>query len=176
MKQFLNAPTAAVADMVAGLLATSPHLRALEGQHVLLDAQQDPSRVALISGGGSGHEPAHAGFVGPGMLTAAVLGEVFASPSVEAVTQAIRAVSTPPGVLLIVKNYTGDRLNFGLAAEQVRRGGPRRPAERPPPPWRGATRHFSKTCFKKHHKTIPWGQSLQAHTGADGYVRGITPG
>ena len=131
MKQFLNAPTAAVADMVAGLLATSPHLRALEGQHVLLDAQQDPSRVALISGGGSGHEPAHAGFVGPGMLTAAVLGEVFASPSVEAVAQAIRAVSTPPGVLLIVKNYTGDRLNFGLAAEQVRRGGPRRPSERP---------------------------------------------
>ncbi|MEM7376741.1 MAG: dihydroxyacetone kinase subunit DhaK [Pseudomonadota bacterium] len=80
----------------------------------------DASRVALISGGGSGHEPAHAGFVGPGMLTAAVCGEVFASPSVEAVLAGILAVTGESGCLLIVKNYTGDRLNFGLAAERAR--------------------------------------------------------
>ncbi|CAN0606519.1 unnamed protein product, partial [Ectocarpus sp. 12 AP-2014] len=76
--------------------------------------------VALISGGGSGHEPAHAGFVGPGMLTAAVCGEVFASPSVDAVLAGILAVTGDAGCVLIVKNYTGDRLNFGLAAERAR--------------------------------------------------------
>ena len=73
----------------------------------------DKSRVAVISGGGSGHEPAHAGFVGKGMLTAAVCGDLFASPSVDAVLNAIVAVTGDRGCLLIVKNYTGDRLNFG---------------------------------------------------------------
>ena len=73
----------------------------------------------MISGGGSGHEPAHAGFVGQ-MLTAAVCGDVFASPSVDAVLAAILAVTGPQGCVLIVKNYTGDRLNFGLAAERAR--------------------------------------------------------
>ena len=72
----------------------------------------DKSRVAVISGGGSGHEPAHAGFVGKGMLTAAVCGDLFASPSVDAVLNAIVAVTGDRGCLLIVKNYTGDRLNF----------------------------------------------------------------
>jgi dihydroxyacetone kinase len=73
--------------------------------------------VAVISGGGSGHEPAHAGYVGRGMLAAAVAGDVFTSPSPDAILAAIRATAGPRGVLLIVKNYTGDRLNFGLAAE-----------------------------------------------------------
>lgn len=77
----------------------------------------------MISGGGSGHEPAHAGFVGKGMLTAAVCGDVFASPSVDAVLNAIVAVTGDRGCLLIVKNYTGDRLNFGLAAEKAKRYG-----------------------------------------------------
>ena len=72
-----------------------------------------------MAGGGSGHEPAHAGYVGRGMLSAAVCGEVFASPSAEAVLAAIRTVTGAPGCLLIIKNYTGDRLHFGLAAEQV---------------------------------------------------------
>jgi dihydroxyacetone kinase len=80
-------------------------------------------RVALISGGGSGHEPAHAGYVGRGMLSAAVAGDVFTSPSPDAVLAAIHAVTGPPGALLIVKNYTGDRLNFGLAAEMARAEG-----------------------------------------------------
>ena len=76
--------------------------------------------MAVITGGGSGHEPSHAGYVGVGMLTAAVCGDVFASPTVEAVLEAIRAVTGPAGCLLIVYNYTGDRLNFGLAAEKAR--------------------------------------------------------
>ncbi|KAJ6375951.1 hypothetical protein OIU77_000841 [Salix suchowensis] len=80
-------------------------------------------KVAIISGGGSGHEPAHAGFVGEGMLSAAICGEVFASPQVDAILAGIRAVTGPMGCLLIVKNYTGDRLNFGLAAEQAKSEG-----------------------------------------------------
>jgi len=91
-----------------------PHIR------VVVRADWDKSKVALVSGGGSGHEPAHAGFIGKGMLTAAVCGDVFASPSVDAVLAGILAVTGPAGCLLIVKNYTGDRLNFGLAAERAR--------------------------------------------------------
>ncbi|MEL6588398.1 MAG: dihydroxyacetone kinase subunit DhaK, partial [Pseudomonadota bacterium] len=91
-----------------------PHIK------VVYRANWDRSKVALVSGGGSGHEPAHAGFVGTGMLTAAVCGEVFASPSVEAVLAGILEVTGEAGCLLIVKNYTGDRLNFGLAAERAR--------------------------------------------------------
>ena len=77
-------------------------------------------KVALICGGGSGHEPSHIGFVGEGMLSAAVCGDVFASPSLDAVLAGILAVTGKAGCLLIVKNYTGDRLNFGLAAERAR--------------------------------------------------------
>lgn len=77
----------------------------------------------VTAGGGSGHEPAHAGYIGQGMLAAAVLGDVFASPSVAAVLSAILAVSGPLGCCLIVKNYTGDRLNFGLAAERAKAAG-----------------------------------------------------
>jgi dihydroxyacetone kinase len=91
-----------------------PHIR------VVVRSDWTKSKVALVSGGGSGHEPAHVGFVGEGMLTAAVCGDVFASPSVDAVLAAILAVTGPAGCLLIVKNYTGDRLNFGLAAERAR--------------------------------------------------------
>ena len=91
-----------------------PHIK------VVVRADWKLDQVAIISGGGSGHEPAHAGFVGKGMLTAAVCGEVFASPSVEAILAGILAVTGKKGCLLIVKNYTGDRLNFGLAAEKAR--------------------------------------------------------
>jgi dihydroxyacetone kinase len=86
-----------------------------------LSLQETNSRVALISGGGSGHEPAHLGFLGNGMLTAAVCGDLFASPSTASILAAIRFVGAhnKAGVLLIVKNYTGDRLNFGLAAKRA---------------------------------------------------------
>ncbi|MDS9470028.1 dihydroxyacetone kinase subunit DhaK [Paracoccus sp. MBLB3053] len=124
MTQFINRREDIVAEAIDGLVAGSggdlarldgyPHIR------VVLRAHRDPAKVALVSGGGAGHEPAHAGFVGKGMLTAAICGDVFASPSVDAVLAGILAVTGPAGCLLIVKNYTGDRLNFGLAAERAR--------------------------------------------------------
>jgi dihydroxyacetone kinase len=124
MRQFINAREAVVTEAVDGFLRTAgAPLARLDGYphiKVVLRTDWDRSKVALVSGGGSGHEPAHAGFVGQGMLTAAVCGEVFASPSVDAVLAAILAVTGGPGCLLIVKNYTGDRLNFGLAAERAR--------------------------------------------------------
>ncbi len=127
MKHFLNHRDSLVQESLQGLIATSAgRLTRLDGYpqiKVVVRADWNKERVAVISGGGSGHEPAHAGFVGPGMLTAAVCGEVFASPSVEAVLTAIRAVAGRAGVLLVVKNYTGDRLNFGLAAERARQMG-----------------------------------------------------
>lgn len=126
MKKLINRPEAVVEEMVEGMVATYPGLVRLPGQTVVVRADAAAvrdSRVALISGGGSGHEPAHAGYVGRGMLSAAVAGAVFTSPSPDAVFAAIRAVTGPPGALLIVKNYTGDRLNFGLAAEMARAEG-----------------------------------------------------
>ncbi|GFE65986.1 dihydroxyacetone kinase subunit DhaK [Litoreibacter roseus] len=124
MSQFINAKDTLVTDAIEGILETSNGtLARLDGYpHIKVVTRRnwDKSKVALISGGGSGHEPAHAGFVGEGMLTAAVCGEVFASPSVDAVLAGILAVTGPAGCLLIVKNYTGDRLNFGLAAERAR--------------------------------------------------------
>ena len=124
MAQFINAKENLVTEAIDGVLAASggalsrldgyPHIK------VVFRTDWDKSKVALVSGGGSGHEPAHAGFVGKGMLTAAVCGEVFASPSVDAVLAGILAVTGDAGCLLIVKNYTGDRLNFGLAAERAR--------------------------------------------------------
>ena len=125
---FFNNRKQLVNDAIEGILISAPH-----GNLVKLDVDPairivarsdwDKSRVAVISGGGSGHEPAHAGFVGKGMLTAAVCGDLFASPSVDAVLNAIVAVTGDRGCLLIVKNYTGDRLNFGLAAEKAKRYG-----------------------------------------------------
>jgi ATP-dependent dihydroxyacetone kinase len=125
MTQFINSKEKLVTESLDGFLRAcgNANLARLDGfPHIKVIFRTDhkPSRVALISGGGSGHEPAHAGFVGKGMLTAAVCGEVFASPSVEAVLAGILAVTGKGGCLLIVKNYTGDRLNFGLAAEKAR--------------------------------------------------------
>ena len=126
MKKLINHPQNVVPEMMEGLLAIYPHVSLLANHHVLIRSDADEVRdrqVAVVSGGGSGHEPAHAGFVGRGMLSAAVAGEVFTSPNPESIVAAIRAVAGSPGVLLIVKNYTGDRLNFGLAAEIVRSEG-----------------------------------------------------
>ena len=125
MKRFINDRDDVVRESIDGLLMSSAganlcRIDDFPDIKVVLRADWDRGRVALVSGGGSGHEPAHAGYVGEGMLTAAVCGEIFASPSVAAVLSAIVAVTGPPGCLLIVKNYTGDRLNFGLAAERAR--------------------------------------------------------
>lgn len=122
MKSFINSPENVVKEAVQGLLINDKlaMLDRFPEIKVVVRNDWDKSKVALVSGGGSGHEPSHAGFVGAGMLTAAVCGEVFASPSVDAVLSAIMAVTGEAGCLLIIKNYTGDRLNFGLAAEQAR--------------------------------------------------------
>ena len=127
MTHFINSNESLVTDALDGILRTQelcvldgyPHIKVVHRREL------DSSKVALISGGGSGHEPAHAGFVGKGLLTAAVCGEVFASPSVEAVFAGIMAATGDAGCLLIVKNYTGDRLNFGLAAERAKALGKR---------------------------------------------------
>jgi dihydroxyacetone kinase len=126
MRKFVNDPRAVVREMLEGLADLSPGLALLAEEGVILRAGLPPPaarKVAVISGGGSGHEPAHAGYVGPGMLTAAVAGDVFTSPSVDQVLAAIRASAGPAGALLVVKNYTGDVLNFGLAAELARAEG-----------------------------------------------------
>ncbi|CAM3639515.1 dihydroxyacetone kinase subunit DhaK [Rahnella bruchi] len=124
-KFFMNDRKSLINDVIEGVILTSPYknLAKLDVDpaiRVVVRRDWDKKKVALISGGGSGHEPAHVGFVGKGMLTAAVCGEVFASPSVDAVLNAIVAVTGKAGCLLIVKNYTGDRLNFGLAAEKAK--------------------------------------------------------
>jgi ATP-dependent dihydroxyacetone kinase len=127
MSQFINTKETLVTEAIDGTLRTAGgRLARLDGYphiKVVVRTDWDRSKVALVSGGGSGHEPSHAGFVGQGMLTAAVCGEVFASPSVDAVLAGILAVTGKAGCLLIVKNYTGDRLNFGLAAERARAQG-----------------------------------------------------
>lgn len=126
MKKLINDVAAVVPQMLAGLAALDPGLVLLPGGVVAVRADARTAgmdQVSLVSGGGSGHEPAHAGYVGPGMLSAAVAGEIFTSPSTDVVLEAIRAVAGPRGVLLIVKSYTGDRLNFGLAAEIARSEG-----------------------------------------------------
>lgn len=126
MKKLINDPRAVVREMLEGHVALNAGQVLLDGEAVVLRADLGPPearQVALVSGGGSGHEPAHAGYVGAGMLHAAVAGDVFTSPSTDAVLAAIRATAGPAGALLIVKNYTGDRLNFGLAAELARAEG-----------------------------------------------------
>jgi dihydroxyacetone kinase len=126
MKKFINHPEDVVEEMLQGLAVLHPGSARLPGHNALIRADAESTRnqqVAILSGGGSGHEPAYAGYIGAGMLSAAVAGEVFTSPSSDTVYAAIQAVAAKPGALLVVKNYTGDRLNFGLAAEMARAEG-----------------------------------------------------
>ncbi len=126
-KKLLNSVDSAVDSAVEGLLLSNPTLaRICDIPNVVCRRDVEIMKkdfVTLISGGGSGHEPAHAGFIGDAMLTAAVLGNVFASPSVAQILAAIRVCAGRRGVLLIIKNYTGDRLNFGMAMEKARSEG-----------------------------------------------------
>ena len=119
VKKFLNDPDDLVVEALEGLVTASAGRLRLHRDPLWLQsaAEDDTARVALVSGGGSGHEPLHSGFVGPGMLDAAVPGAVFASPTALQVVAAVRGVDRGAGVLLIVKNYTGDVLNFRIAAE-----------------------------------------------------------
>ncbi|NUU22472.1 MAG: dihydroxyacetone kinase subunit DhaK [Streptomycetaceae bacterium] len=124
MKKFLNAPDRVVADALAGLAASRPDLSVDQELCVVTRAGGvRPGKVALVSGGGSGHEPLHTGYVGLGMLDAACAGEVFSSPTPDRILAATQKVSAGAGVVHIVKNYTGDNLNFDMAAELARESG-----------------------------------------------------
>lgn len=126
MKKLINNPRHVLREMLEGFVDLHSGLALLEEEAVVVraDLPVPASRpIALLSGGGSGHEPAHAGYVGPGMLAGAIAGDVFTSPSVDAVLAGIRAAAGPLGAVLVVKNYTGDRLNFGLAAELAQEEG-----------------------------------------------------
>ena len=118
MKKLINAPDDVVTDALAGLAAAHPSLRLdAENKVVIRGDAPRSGKVGLVSGGGSGHEPLHGGFVGYGMLDAACAGEVFTSPVPDQMLAATKAVDGGAGVLHIVKNYTGDVLNFQMAAE-----------------------------------------------------------
>jgi dihydroxyacetone kinase-like protein len=117
MKKLIDAPSEVLADALKGVAAAHPELAVDFADRVVARATTKPGKVALISGGGSGHEPLHSGFVGPGMLDAACAGEVFTSPTPDQMLAAVQTVNTGAGALFIVKNYTGDVLNFEMAAE-----------------------------------------------------------
>ncbi|MEU4692684.1 dihydroxyacetone kinase subunit DhaK [Actinoplanes sp. NPDC023714] len=120
MKKFINDPADVVAEALAGLAAAHPELRVDAAEQYVARADAPRAgKVALVSGGGSGHEPLHGGFVGPGMLDAACPGEVFTSPVPDQILAATKAVDGGAGVVHIVKNYTGDVMNFQLAAEMA---------------------------------------------------------
>ncbi|MFI9271569.1 dihydroxyacetone kinase subunit DhaK [Kitasatospora sp. NPDC052896] len=118
MKKLINSPDTVLVDALTGLAAAHPELAVdLEARVVLRAGGPQPGKVAVISGGGSGHEPLHVGFVGPGMLSAACPGEVFTSPVPDQLLAAARAAHGGAGVVFVVKNYTGDVLNFEIAGE-----------------------------------------------------------
>jgi phosphoenolpyruvate---glycerone phosphotransferase subunit DhaK len=118
MKKLINAPADVVSESLLGLEAAHPELRVDHQNKVVLRGDSPrPGKVGLVSGGGSGHEPMHGGFVGLGMLDAACCGEVFTSPVPDQIVAATLAVDGGAGVLHIVKNYTGDVMNFEMAAE-----------------------------------------------------------
>lgn len=120
MKKLINSVDAVEEQMILGLVKSAPaKLRKLEDGNVVVRTDKKTGKVALVSGGGSGHEPAHGGFVGKGMLDCAVAGAVFTSPTPDKIFAGIQAVATDAGVLCIVKNYTGDVLNFEMAMDMA---------------------------------------------------------
>jgi phosphoenolpyruvate---glycerone phosphotransferase subunit DhaK len=121
MKKLINDPADIVAEALKGMAAAHPDLLRVDHEHRIVYRADAPVRgkVGLVSGGGSGHEPLHGGFVGPGMLDAACAGEVFTSPVPDQMMAATRGVDGGAGVLHIVKNYTGDVMNFEMAAEMA---------------------------------------------------------
>ncbi len=121
MKKLINNTDNIVSEMLDGMTAAYPqYVKRLEGLEVLVRSSGPSPKVALVSGGGSGHEPSHGGFVGKGMLDGAVAGAVFTSPTPDQVFEAVRAVNGGKGVLLVIKNYTGDVMNFEMAADMAR--------------------------------------------------------
>ncbi|MDY7223931.1 dihydroxyacetone kinase subunit DhaK [Halalkalibacterium halodurans] len=120
MKKILNDPQNVLDEMLDGFVYANGHLvERVAETGVIRRTYVDKGKVALVSGGGSGHEPSHAGFVGQGMLAAAVCGEVFTSPTPDQIFEGIKAADQGGGVLLIIKNYTGDVMNFEMAGEMA---------------------------------------------------------
>ena len=120
MKKIINDVSLVEDQMIQGLVKAYPqYLRKLDCGNVVVRSEKKQGKVALISGGGSGHEPAHAGYVGKGMLDAAVAGAVFTSPTPEPIYEGIKEIATDAGVLMIIKNYTGDVMNFEMAGEMA---------------------------------------------------------
>ncbi|MBO5155097.1 MAG: dihydroxyacetone kinase subunit DhaK [Eubacterium sp.] len=120
MKKLINSVETVEDEMIQGLIKAYPqYLKKIDGHNVVVRAKKKEGKVALISGGGSGHEPAHAGYVGEGMLDAAVAGAVYTSPASDAILEGIKAIATDAGVLMVIKNYTGDVMNFEMAAEMA---------------------------------------------------------
>ena len=121
MKKIINAVNQVEEQMVEGLCKAFPqYLKRVGDTHVVQRANKKEGKVALISGGGSGHEPAHGGYVGEGMLDAGVAGAVFTSPTPDQIFEGIKAIQTDKGVLMVIKNYTGDVMNFEMAADMAR--------------------------------------------------------
>ena len=124
MKKIINEVAKVEDQMIQGMIKAYPkHIQKLDCGNVVVRAKKKEGKVALISGGGSGHEPAHGGFVGEGMLDAAVAGTVFTSPTPDQIYEGIKAISTDKGVLMVIKNYTGDVMNFEMAAEMAEADG-----------------------------------------------------
>ncbi|AKN30656.1 dihydroxyacetone kinase [Clostridium carboxidivorans P7] len=119
MKKIINNPNNVVEDMLDGMVAAHPeYIRKLDTANVIVRKNSPiKGKVAIVSGGGSGHEPAHGGYVGTGMLDAAVAGAVFTSPTPDQVYEAVKAVDGGAGVLLVIKNYSGDVMNFDMAKD-----------------------------------------------------------
>lgn len=124
MKKIMNNVDAVENEMVLGMVKAYPqYIKKLDCGNVVVRARKKEGKVALISGGGSGHEPAHGGFVGEGILDAAVAGPVFTSPTPDQIYEGIKAIATDKGVFMVVKNYTGDVMNFEMAAEMAEMDG-----------------------------------------------------
>lgn len=124
MKKFINEACLVEDQMIQGMVKAYPqYLRKLDCGNVVVRSKKKEGKVALISGGGSGHEPAHGGYVGEGMLDAAVAGAVFTSPTPDQIYEGIKAIATDAGVLMVIKNYTGDVMNFEMAAEMAQADG-----------------------------------------------------
>ena len=124
MKKLINKVDDVEREMIEGLAKAAPKkLRKLDEGNIIVRTPKKEGKVALVSGGGSGHEPAHSGYVGSGMLDCAVAGSVFTSPTPDQIYEGIKAVATEAGVLAIVKNYTGDVLNFEMAIDMAKEEG-----------------------------------------------------
>lgn len=120
MKKFINLPESCEAEMFQGLSKAFPdYVKKLDCGNIAVRSEKKTDKVALISGGGSGHEPAFAGYIGKGMLDCAVAGAVFSSPTPDQIYEGIKAVATPAGVLMIIMNYSGDIMNFEMAQEMA---------------------------------------------------------